>query len=61
MKNATMFTLSRTANVVWNKSNVTQKKENLKSEGFTDFMWKEVTLFVKKIHRFTEKIWRFQK
>jgi hypothetical protein len=34
--------------------------KNLKPEGFTDVMWKEVTLFVEKIE-ILEKIWRFQK
>ena len=31
----------------WSISNVTRKRKNLKSEGFTDIMWKEVTLFVR--------------
>jgi len=46
----------------WSISNVTRKRKNLKPEGFTDVMWKEVILFVrKKIFDLSEKIWRFQK
>lgn len=46
----------------WSISNVTRKRKNLKPEGFTDVMWKEVIMFVrKKIFDLSEKIWRFQK
>jgi hypothetical protein len=48
MKNAARFTLSRTANVSLEQIKCNTKKENLKSEGFTEVMWKEVTLLVKK-------------
>jgi hypothetical protein len=50
MKNAASFTLSRTAKALLERIKSNTRKENLKSEGFTGVMWKEVTFFVEKKH-----------